>query len=276
MRPANSITSITSISAACAIATICAISAIPGSASAHIDPDPVEAPAGSEQSIGFTVQHGCDGSPTVQLDMRLPDGVAGITPEPPDGWDAAVDGNVVTFIGGPLPDDEELTVRVRMILPPTEGAEIYFPFVQRCEVGEIRWIDVPTDGSTSELDEPAPAMQLTAPLPTTTGPATTTATQAAPVTSTSPTTPSTTQAPDAEAAIDTIATSNPSQPSATALPTPSTVATSDAATSTAPSDTGAGPDTGDSSRGVWILLGSMLGMSAIGGLAYRQSKRAKP
>ena len=147
------------------------------SASAHIDPDPKEAPAGSEQSVGFTVEHGCEESATIQLDMRLPDGVTNAVPEPPAGWTASVARRVVTFVGGPLPADVEGTFRVRMTLPATPDTTIYFPFVQRCEQGEIRWIDVPSDGSGTELDEPAPAMNLTAPLPTTTttSPPTTTA-----------------------------------------------------------------------------------------------------
>jgi periplasmic copper chaperone A len=87
------------------------------------------------QSVGFTVEHGCDGSATVQLDVRLPEGVSGVVPEPPAGWTSGVDGRVVTFSGGPLPDDVEGTFRVRMALPATPGATIYFPFVQRCEQG---------------------------------------------------------------------------------------------------------------------------------------------
>jgi len=148
---------------------------------AHVDPDPEEAQAGSQLSVGFTVQHGCDGSPTVQLDMRLPEGVTGAQPEPPEGWTGTVESDVITFTGGPLPDDQELTFRVLMTLPPTPDTTIYFPFVQRCEVGEIRWIAIPSDGSGTELDEPAPAMRLTGPAVTTTTAAVTTTT--APATS---------------------------------------------------------------------------------------------
>ena len=139
---------------------------------AHVDPDPEEAQAGSQLSVGFTVQHGCDGSPTVQLDMRLPEGVTGAQPEPPDGWNGTVEADVITFTGGPLPDDQELTFRVLMTLPSTPDTTIYFPFVQRCEVGEIRWIAIPSDGSGTELDEPAPAMRLTGPAVTTAAPST--------------------------------------------------------------------------------------------------------
>ena len=164
-----------------AAATVLAVLAVGSPAFAHIDPDPTDVQAGSEVSVGFTVQHGCDGSPTIQLDMRLPDGVSNPVAEPPIGWTGGIDGNVVTFQGGPLPDEQELTFRVRMILPPTPDTTIYFPFVQRCEVGEIRWIDIPRDGSDTELDEPAPAMQLFGPVATTQpAPPTTTASTTAP------------------------------------------------------------------------------------------------
>lgn len=141
--------------------------AIAGPAFAHIDPDPAEAQAGSRLTVGFTVEHGCDGSPTVQLDMRLPQGVTDAVPEPTPGWDGSIDtvdgDTIVTFAGGPLADDVEGTFDVTMTLPPTPDTAIYFPFVQRCEVGEIRWIGLPAEPG-DELDEPAPAMALTGPV----------------------------------------------------------------------------------------------------------------
>jgi uncharacterized protein YcnI len=150
-------------------ATVCsaALLAVAGSVSAHIDPDPAEAQAGSRLTVGFTVEHGCDGSATVQLDMRLPVGVTDAVPEPVPGWDGSietVDGDtIVTFVGGPLADDVEGTFDVTMTLPPTPDTTIFFPFVQRCEVGEIRWIGIPAEPG-EELDEPAPAMVLTGPV----------------------------------------------------------------------------------------------------------------
>ena len=174
--------------------------------SAHIDPDPAQAQAGSRLTIGFTVEHGCDGSPTVQLDMRLPDGVADAQTEDVEGWDGSIDtvdgDTIVTFAGGPLADDVEGTFGVTMTLPATPDTTIYFPFVQRCEVGEIRWIGIPAEPG-DELDEPAPAMVLTGPVatvpPEPTVPDPTTPTSTTP-TSTEPevTTPAT-EVPDATA-----------------------------------------------------------------------------
>jgi periplasmic copper chaperone A len=232
------------------------------SAFAHIDPDPKEAPAGSEQSVGFTVEHGCDGSATVQLDMRLPDGVTNAVPEPPAGWTAAVARRVVTFVGGPLPADVEGTFRVRMTLPATPDATIYFPFVQRCEQGEIRWIDVPSDGSGTELDEPAPAMNLTAPAPTTT---TTT-----PPTSTTTAPPTTTTAP-ATTEPATTATSAP--PSSTAAATSLPVDRATLVTSSV--DSGDGGDD-SASPGNVVAAGTAAAVAAVAGLAIWQVRRRRP
>ena len=213
---------------------------------AHVDPDPEEAQADSRLSVGFTVQHGCDGSPTVQLDMRLPKGVTGAQPDPPDGWTGTVESDVITFTGGPLPDDQDLTFRVLMTLPPTSDTTIYFPFVQQCEVGEIRWIAIPSDGSGTELDEPAPAMRLTGPAVTTTAAPTTTATStttAAPATTALPTTPA---------------------PSATTGSSESAPATSIA------SESGK-----DSSAGTLVFIGAIAAIAAVTSILVVRARRQR-
>ena len=202
-----------------AAACSAALLAVAGPVSAHIDPNPTEAQAGSRLTVGFTVEHGCDGSPTVQLDMRLPEGVTDAVPEPAQGWDESietVDGDtIVTFEGGPLADDVEGTFSVTMTLPPTPDTTIFFPFVQRCEVGDIRWIGVPVEPG-DELDEPAPAMALTGPVAVapTTAPATAPVAEPAVPAATEPTT---TDAPETTTATtdqspDTTATSGTSEP----------------------------------------------------------------
>lgn len=178
-------------------------------AHAHIDPEPSSAQPGARLDISFTVEHGCDGSPTVQLDMRLPDGVTDPVPVPPDGWEASVRDGVVTFVGGPLPDDQPLAFPITMTLPPTPDVTIYFPFVQRCEEGEIRWIDIPTDGSGAAPNEPAPALTLSGPVVTTittVPPSTTSTTTSLPAPTTVVTTPPATTAPVASSPPPTTAT----------------------------------------------------------------------
>lgn len=245
---------------------------------AHIDPDPTEAQAGSSLSVGFTVEHGCDGSPTTSLDMRLPDGITAVTPQAPDGWEGSISDNIVTFEGGPLPDDQQLTFNVALTLPPTPDTTIYFPFVQRCEVGEIRWIDVPSDGSGDELDEPAPAMALTGPVATTTAPETTTTVPATPTTDTAvetstPPTPSTT-APSSTSAPDN------TEPAATQSPQESVVVTTPSEVDSQ-DDSEVDPDldaedgdgsSDDSSTGVVALAGGGLVLAA-GGAALLVRRR---
>lgn len=238
---------------------------------AHIDPDPTEAQAGSRLSIGFTVEHGCDGSPTTALDMRLPDGVTDPVPEPPDGWEGSVTDNVVTFTGGPLPDDQELAFNVAMTVPPTPDATIYFPFVQRCEVGEIRWIDLPSEGSGGELDEPAPAMQLVGPVATTTTPPTA---PVAPITTAAATTTTTTPPPR---------TTSPPTTETTTETTAETSAPGTATRSTEPSAS-VPPDTvsdvgdddldGGAPVAVTIAIVATLAAAAVGVVVY--VRRRKP
>jgi uncharacterized protein YcnI len=219
---------------------------------AHIDPDPTDAQAGSEVSVGFTVEHGCEGSPTERLDMRLPDGVTAPVAEPPSGWTGQIEDNIVSFIGGPLPDDEELTFRVRMILPPTPDATIYFPFVQRCEIGEIRWIDLPRDDSDTELDEPAPAMQLFGPVATA---------QPTPTTSA----PSTT-APPAPSTTDSATTSTTVSP--TTVPEIDT-------TPSVPASTDSGEVDDGGSLGSLFFVLSIAAVAVMGTLAIRQARRGR-
>ena len=240
------------------LSTVSAIAAVTfaSPALAHIDPDPTEAQAGSTLSVAFTVEHGCDGSPTIQLDMRLPDGVTGASPDPIPGWEGSIDADVVTFAGGPLPDDEEGTFSVTMTLPSTPDTTVYFPFVQRCEVGEIRWIAIPTDDSGAEPEEPAPAMLLTGPVATTTTPATTT-----PATTTPSATASTTAPTTAPEAATTVA--------ATSAPT-------DTPPSTEVATVGV-DENGSQDTGTWFFVASIaavLGLGAFVAWRARSARRA--
>jgi len=230
-----------------ASASLAIIAASP--ASAHIDPDPTEAQAGSSLSIAFTVEHGCDGSPTTQLDMRLPAGVTQASPDAVDGWDGSIDDNVVTFAGGSLPDDVEGTFSVTMTLPPTPDTTVYFPFVQRCEEGEIRWIGIPAEPG-DELDEPAPALLLTGPVASTTAPA--------PESTVSPTDPTTT-----------VAVTEPTD--APASPTTEAVTTTEPALQSVDEDA-------DPNTGTWFFIASVaavLGLGTFVAFRARSARRAR-
>ena len=250
-------------SAALASVTVLAIA---GPAFAHIDPDPDQAQAGSRLTVGFTVEHGCDGSPTTQLDMRLPAGVGDPLPDDVEGWTGSVetvDGDtIVTFAGGPLADDVEGTFTVTMTLPATPDTTIYFPFVQRCEVGEIRWIGIPAEPG-DELDEPAPAMALTGPVAT------------VPPDEIIPdsTTPSS-SAPDVIEPVTTDA------PTATTAPIEPSADTTDVVTSSEPVVIAENADqTGSSGTGTIVFIASIacvLGLGAFVVYRARQTRAVKP
>jgi len=220
--------------------------------SAHINADPSEAQAGSTQTIGFTIEHGCDGSPTIAVDMLIPAGVTDVEPQPLDGWTATLDTTdddeeLVRFEGGSLADGTEGTFEATLTLPPTPDTVVFFPIVQRCEVGELRWIEIPIDGE--EPDYPAPSIQLIGPAVTTTAPATSN--------------PATT--PDTAVAASTVAAAEPG--------TATTVAAGDTVPASAPSTTVADDDDGSTNTGTIVFIVSIIAVLIVAAIAYTVARR---
>lgn len=166
-------------------------------ASAHIHTDPEEVKAGTENTVGFVIEHGCDGSPTTQVELQLPDGVTGISAEDQDGFAASVDGQVVEFTGGSLPDGTEHSFTVAFTAP-TEAGTIDIPLVQTCEEGSNDWIQPEVEGQP-EPEYPAPQLVIApnqdATTTTTAADGSTTTTAAETTTTAAETTTSTTEAP---------------------------------------------------------------------------------
>jgi len=147
-------------------------------AAAHVGTSPSEAPAGSRQVVEFRIGHGCDGSPTTKLTIKIPEGVVAVTPQYIPGWTATTTTGPITpyddhgtkvtegvtqveWSGGPLPDDQYQTFGLSMMLPDKEGETVSFPAVQTCEQGETAWIEQAAEGG-AEPEHPAPAVKLTA------------------------------------------------------------------------------------------------------------------
>jgi periplasmic copper chaperone A len=124
-------------------------------AAAHVEPTVTIVPAASEATVEFVVQHGCDASPTTQLEFQVPELVTDATPLPKAGWASTVDRQVIAFTGGPLPPDEEGTFSVRFSVPDAPGTTLVFPFLQTCEEGSIDWIQLDPDG-----ERPAPVVAI--------------------------------------------------------------------------------------------------------------------
>jgi uncharacterized protein YcnI len=150
-------------------------------AAAHVSLETAEAPAGSYYKAVLGVPHGCKGSPTVRLRVRLPEGVTGVKPQPKPGWQLEITreklatpidaghGRTITetvsevsWSGGELADVHFDEFRLVMKLPDRPGATLYFPVVQECREGVHRWIGIPAKGKAAEdIEEPAPALRLT-------------------------------------------------------------------------------------------------------------------
>lgn len=146
---------------------------------AHIVTDPREAPAGGYFRTAFRVTHGCHGSPTVAVTVRIPDGVLSVKPQPKPGWtielhkrpvEPAIAGphghhvhetvSEVTWRGN-LPDAYFDDFGLSMRLPDQPGTTIYFPVVQVCENGQLDWTVVPSPGQHhTDAPNPAPSIHL--------------------------------------------------------------------------------------------------------------------
>jgi uncharacterized protein YcnI len=159
-------------------AALAALALAPASAGAHVGIEPATAPAGAEVTFTVTVPHGCAGSPTTAIALKLPASIRAAWPAPAPGWslestpagDLADQGgetaqriDIVRWADGDLPDGELGELRLRLALPDEPGAVLAIPAIQTCADGETRWIQIPAAGESPEdLAAPAPTITLTA------------------------------------------------------------------------------------------------------------------
>jgi uncharacterized protein YcnI len=242
--------------AAAAVAGVVGLRA--GVASAHIDPDPPTVPAGTSVTVGFGVEHGCDGSNTTQLEFQIPAGVADAVAVDKPGWTTSADGDTVTFTGGNLDAATPETFSLTFTAPAVTGT-IRFPIIQTCAVGELAWIEQTTPGA-AEPEHPAPEMEVVE------GPATT----AAPETSSPAITSPATVAPDA-----TVPATSP----ATAAPDTSAAATSAGATTEpvliAPATVAPATASSDSAGNAGLIIGLAIAAVVVIGGAVLIARRRK-
>lgn len=140
------------------------LAAAPASAHATTTPNTAEKPV---FSTAFRIGHTCEGSsPMTALRVRIPDGVTLIRPKEVPGWNLEVTragaGPLarvveVAWVGGYLPDHTvelfPLSFRITRQAPDV----LWFPTVQECEVGELRWEEIPPSvDEWGNLERPAP------------------------------------------------------------------------------------------------------------------------
>jgi uncharacterized protein YcnI len=154
-----------------------------GAAAAHVTVTPSLTSAGSYSVLTFSVGHGCDGSPTTKIAIKMPEQVLSVTPTRNPEWEvekqmATLDepvedahGNEITervdqvvyTARTPLPDGYRDTFELQLQLPDAAGETLTFPTVQSCEKGETAWIETPSPGEDAEsLESPAPSFVLSA------------------------------------------------------------------------------------------------------------------
>lgn len=159
-------------------ATLAAALATP--ATAHVVLDETSAPAGSYFKASFRVPHGCEGSATTAISIRIPEGVISVKPQPKHGWTVSSEkatykksytlhgrevseGVVkVTWQGGPLADDmfDEFAFMTKLPDDP-EIMMIFFPVEQTCEEGSVSWDEIAMpDMDPHSLARPAPMLHL--------------------------------------------------------------------------------------------------------------------
>jgi uncharacterized protein YcnI len=150
-------------------------------AHAHVVLETQQAAAGSFYRATFNIGHGCDGTATTRVRVRIPNGVTNVKPQPKPGWEVATvkekldkpavgdHGTQVSEVvreviwsGGKLLDAHFDQFAMQVRLPDAPDTTIYFPVVQECDKGVHRWIEIPEAGKTArDYKEPAPALRLT-------------------------------------------------------------------------------------------------------------------
>ena len=154
-------------------------------ANAHAVITPREAQADSYARLALSITHGCDGSPTKVVRVRIPDGVNGARPQPKAGWTldikkeklaqpiagphgATITERVTEIIWtGALDADhfDDFSINVR--LPDAPNKTLHFATLQECASGKMDWSEIPASGkSAHELRYPAPSLNLLPKKPT--------------------------------------------------------------------------------------------------------------
>jgi uncharacterized protein YcnI len=155
-----------------------------GMVSAHVTLETRQAPVGASYKAVLRVPHGCDGSATTAIRVRIPAGVIGVKPMPKPGWKLdVVTGKYakpftlrgakmsegvaeIAWSGGSLADAyyDEFVFTSTLSEELESGQTIYFPVVQECEKGVHRWIEIPASEGAAEDHsvgpEPAPGLKL--------------------------------------------------------------------------------------------------------------------
>lgn len=158
---------------------------VPISAGAHVTATPNSGAAGAYVRLSFAVTHGCDGSATTEVRIRLPPEIVTARAQAKPGWTIEIvrerlavpvpaghgkttDQRVVEVVwkGARLDDAHYDEFGLSLRLPAQGNQTLFFPVTQICEDGSIAWHGVPAPGQAwSALPAPAPYVVVNQPLP---------------------------------------------------------------------------------------------------------------
>src|ERR1700722_5836903 len=142
---------------------------------AHITLENQQAAVGASYKAVLRVPHGCEGSATVAIRVRIPEGFLDVKPMPKPGWKLdvvrgryqkpmSVHGTGVNegvtevdWSGGNLPDAyyDEFVLTGYISEEAPAGQTMYFAVVQDCEKGVNRWIEIPAAGAPEPAERAA-------------------------------------------------------------------------------------------------------------------------
>jgi uncharacterized protein YcnI len=153
-----------------------------GPASAHVTITPSDTAAGAYTVLTVSNGHGCEGSPTTEVTIQMPEQINAVTPTRNPLYDVEktmvqldepvtdAHGNEITERVGTvvytartaLPDGYRDAFELLLQLPETPGETLVFPVIQTCQQGESAWVEVPAEGQDpEELERPAPTVTIT-------------------------------------------------------------------------------------------------------------------
>lgn len=160
----------TPLAAALGVGALLALASAPLAAGAHVGADASSTAAGSYTVITFSVPHGCDGSPTTEVRITLPEDIPSVTPtvnpnwtisrtlvplDPPTADQSERTSEVIYTAITPLPADERDTFALSLKLPEGQAGDVVeFPVLQTCAEGTVEWIgdEVPSITLTAAVE----------------------------------------------------------------------------------------------------------------------------
>ncbi|MFC4172774.1 DUF1775 domain-containing protein [Microvirga sp. GCM10011540] len=149
---------------------------------AHVTFETARAAPNATYKGVLRIPHGCDGQPTLKVQVRIPEGVIDARPMPKAGWtletarapyaktyrlhgEPVSEGVTGITWSGSLEDGhyDEFVFQARITDAFAAGSTVHFPVVQTCANGTEEWTQIPAAGQDPHsLSHPAPGVTLVA------------------------------------------------------------------------------------------------------------------